>query len=108
VRTAHQIGIRQPGGGGGRYICQILSNALTMKKRSSLPRLLLSFFVLLFFVLSFSHCTKKTTEIIYRDTTLDVTKDTTIVLDSSNQQTYILFSVLPLPTIVRMRDRLFS
>jgi hypothetical protein len=62
-----------------------------MKMSSSLPRLLLSAFVLLFFVLSFSHCTKKTTEIIYRDTTLNVTKDTTIVLDSSDHQTYILF-----------------
>src|ERR1700722_4247135 len=93
VRTAHQIGMRQPGGGGDRHISQILLTTLTMNKRSSLRRLLLPFFVLLFFVLSFSHCTKKTTEIIYRDTTLNVTKDTTIVLDSSNQQTYILFLV---------------
>lgn len=62
-----------------------------MKKRSPLAKLLLSAFVLLFFALSFSHCTKKTTEIIYRDTTVNVTKDTTIVLDSSDHQTYISF-----------------
>ena len=59
-----------------------------MKKRFPLAGLL-SAAVLLFFVVFFSHCTKKTTEIIYRDTT--VNKDTTIVLDSSNGQTYVLF-----------------
>jgi hypothetical protein len=73
-----------------------------MKKRSPLAGLL-GAAVLLFFALSFSHCTKKTTEIIYRDTT--VNKDTTIVLDSSNSQTYVLFlnpginttSTIPVP-----------
>jgi hypothetical protein len=62
-----------------------------MKKRSSLAGLLLSAAVLLFFTFSFSDCTKKTTEIIYRDTTVTVNRDTTIVLDSSNHQTYVLF-----------------
>jgi hypothetical protein len=94
-------GLIQPGIGGLEkrrancmfmpIICLILLNAFIMKKRFPLPKLALSAIVLLFFVLSFSRCTKKTIEIIYRDTTVNVTKDTTIVLDSSDHQTYISF-----------------